>query len=316
MRNIFISSTIPFILFNISYSILLHSSGSKDLINRATIYYINPSWKTLNGNSERKIAEVKRFKSEKDGLKLIIHGYVAHKDHIATSPIKNDWRDASSLDYLNSRSFVERIGQRLAKLLSTFIRVNNVPLQKVHIIGHSLGAHVAGVIGRYFNGSIGRITGLDPALPLFTLKSKDGLRSKDAQFVDVIHSDASILGDFTPRGHIDFYPNSGSAPQPGCESLDLITGSACSHYRAPLFFAESIQLPYNQPSVLCKLTSIVRGKVRKCLENTKSAHIAYLGELVDKRRRGYYYLKTNDMAPFGLGRNSKNFVESFQNSTI
>lgn len=83
---------------------------------------------------------------------------------------------------------------------------------------------------------------MDPALPLFKVKSKDGLRPNAAKFVDVIHSDASILGDFSPRGHVDFYPNSGFAPQPGCESTDLLTGSkkyfyiALSTFKSTFYF--------------------------------------------------------------------------------
>lgn len=99
---------------------------------------------------------------------------------------------------------------------------HEIPLNEVHVIGHSLGAHIAGNIGRYFNGTLGRVTGLDPALPLFAADANDGLQSNAAIFVDVIHTGYPVFGDNTPRGTVDFYPNYGYIPQKGCDDVNLI----------------------------------------------------------------------------------------------
>lgn len=45
--------------------------------------------------------------------------------------------------------------------------MNSLDLDDVHIVGHSLGSHIAGYVGTNLTGSIGRITGLDPAEPYF-----------------------------------------------------------------------------------------------------------------------------------------------------
>lgn len=89
------------------------------------------------------------------------------------------------------------------------------------MIGHSLGSHVAGAMGRYFGGKLGRITALDPAGPGFTKAQSDTVSRKDAKFIDAIHTNGRALGFFYPRGHVDFYPNFGRV-QPGCEVLDFI----------------------------------------------------------------------------------------------
>ena len=45
-------------------------------------------------------------------------------------------------------------------------------------------------------------------------------------------------------GQVDFYPNGGMAPQPGCENEDPL-GIDCSHARAPVSFLSIFQLLKN-----------------------------------------------------------------------
>ena len=70
-----------------------------------------------------------------------------------------------------------------------------IPSQ-VHLIGHSLGAHLMGYVGKELKG-IGRITGTDPAGPGFDFPrdwydhyniTDVHLTKEDALFVDVIHT--------------------------------------------------------------------------------------------------------------------------------
>ena len=90
---------------------------------------------------------------------------------------------------------------------------------------------MAGYVGFYLDGRLARITGLDPSGPLFhSVPRSDRLDWTDARFVDVIHTAGKWVGNDEIIGHADFFPNSGRAPQPGCEgreSLDL----TCSHFK-------------------------------------------------------------------------------------
>lgn len=97
----------------------------------------------------------------------------------------------------------------------------------MHLIGHSLGSHSAGACGHYVTrGRIARITGLDPALPLFSSAPLSArLDQSDAEFVDVIHTDGGVNGFAQPIGHVDFYPNGGGWTQPGCTLNEIIDRS-------------------------------------------------------------------------------------------
>ena len=136
-----------------------------------------------------------------------------------------EWANGAQIpNYVRAVANTRLVGTQLGQLLRGLNEHANISYDNVHLIGFSLGAHVAGLAGSYLNGSIYRITGLDPAGPLFeTHDSKVRLDSTDAKFVDVIHSNGENLilgglGAWEPMGDVDFYPNGGRI-QKGCANL-------------------------------------------------------------------------------------------------
>ncbi|GJQ76617.1 hypothetical protein Trydic_g15479 [Trypoxylus dichotomus] len=170
----------------------------------------------------------------------------------------------------------------VAKATVIFIMNNLQVMQQeldIHLIGYSLGAHICGDIGYIFkyNGrTVFRITGLDPARPLI----KKGLRKENALFVDVIHTTAGSLGTWIPSGHVDFYPNGGSTPQPKCNHIL----PQCSHASAWKYFAESIKNRKRYRALRC--SSFQYFMFGYCTQHT------YMGEGVSLKARGSYYLNT------------------------
>lgn len=83
---------------------------------------------------------------------------------------------------------------------------------KIHLMGHSLGAHVSSYFAKSFPG-IYRITAFDPAQPGFEGSPKEvRLDKSDAEFVDVIHTSGRPFipllgcGFITPIGNsYNFY---------------------------------------------------------------------------------------------------------------
>ncbi|KAM7357051.1 pancreatic triacylglycerol lipase isoform 2-T2 [Cochliomyia hominivorax] len=306
----------------------LKTANIDNLVQKANIYYQEA---LHEGKAHEFTLDSIEKPATKTDIKVIVHGFLGNRFHNSIRPLRNafmaqgneniflaDWENAASLDYTSSRKAVAKVGLYLAKLLEKFLNKHSIPLSEVHIIGHSLGAHIAGNMGRYFNGSIGRITGLDPALPLFTPNAADSLHSNAAQFVDVIHTDFPVFGDNTPRGNVDFYPNYGHTPQKGCNDVDLLSANSCSHNRAVTLYAESIGLPQNFPAIPCPLAAIKLLSSLKCGQKVKDNRmtksilaeaiatknetiIAYMGDKVSKGATGSYFLETYDAPPYGMG---------------
>lgn len=64
---------------------------------------------------------------------------------------------------------------------------------------------------------IARISALDPAFPSFyPALGTTAISKRDANFVDVIHTDAWLYGAPVSTGTVDFWPNGGKTLQPGC----------------------------------------------------------------------------------------------------
>jgi len=76
-----------------------------------------------------------------------------------------------------------------------------------------------------YNVKYSRITGLDPAGPLYTsnvtLPRNQQLSSGNAAFVDALHTNMGQMGTIdTTSGTIDIIVNGGLS-QPGCSALDF-----------------------------------------------------------------------------------------------
>uniref|UniRef100_A0A182PBB4 Lipase domain-containing protein n=1 Tax=Anopheles epiroticus TaxID=199890 RepID=A0A182PBB4_9DIPT len=258
-------------------------------------------------------------------LKVLIHGWNADRNHVSILPIRTaylvqdahnllvaDWSPAAVLLYPTARALVLPVGNRLGDILGRFMKRVGIDPGQVHVIGHSLGAHIAGNLGRSLDGKVRRVTALDPAGPLFALDSKDAVGPDTAQFVDVIHTDGLMLGENIVRGHADFFPNSGTPPQPGCETLDVFTlrtvsrtsgTHSCSHARSTGFFAESIPLPNSFIACACSREEISR-QDSICLpdvRNTSLRECVAMGESLGASARGTFFTRTSRVPPFGLG---------------
>ncbi|XP_077480474.1 lipase member H isoform X2 [Stigmatopora argus] len=190
-----------------------------------------------------------------------------------------DWnRGAANLNYLSAVAYA----REAAHNLTAFIRVmqeKGASLESVHLIGVSLGAHLAGFVGANLKGKVGRITGLDPAGPLFASATPDErLDPTDALFVDVLHTDMDSFGLRGAHGHIDFYAN-GGVDQPGCPKT-IFAGKSyfvCDHQRATWLYLCALEGTCHLTAYPCaSYADFLDGKCLQC-EAFKPASCPQLG---------------------------------------
>lgn len=238
--------------------------------------------------------------------KIIVHGYNSDMQMSSLVEVKDeylkkgeynliaiDWnRLAVGPCYPIAVYNVPHVGQCLAQLIR---RLEFHGAKDLHVIGFSLGAHVPAFSANYLKPyKLERITGLDPAMPLFVAVDNDEkLDSSDANFVDVYHTNAFIQGKLEPSGHIDFYMN-GGVNQPGCWENRNPFG--CNHHRSAEYFAESINSDkgfwgWPCPGFLPYLLGLCPPRYPAVLA----------GDKVDQRYKGFHLVRTKSQSPYAEG---------------
>ncbi|XP_030093085.1 lipoprotein lipase [Serinus canaria] len=227
-----------------------------------------------------------------------------------------DWLVRAQQHYPVSAAYTRLVGKDVAMFIDWMEEQFNYPLNNLHLLGYSLGAHAAGIAGNLTKKKVNRITGLDPAGPTFEYADElTRLSPDDAEFVDVLHTytrgspDRSI-GIQKPVGHIDIYPNGGGF-QPGCnlgEALRLIAEKGlgdvdqlvkCSHERSIHLFIDSL-LNEEKASMAYRCNTkeaFEKGLCLSCRKN-RCNNLGYKVNRVRTKRNTKMYLKTRAQMPY------------------
>ncbi|XP_037325001.2 lipoprotein lipase isoform X2 [Pungitius pungitius] len=227
-----------------------------------------------------------------------------------------DWLASAQNHYAVAARNTEGVGHEVARFIDWIEETTNMPVENLHLIGYSLGAHVAGFAGSHATNKVGRITGLDPAGPEFEgERAHRRLSPDDARFVDVLHTFTGgslglSIGIQQPVGHVDIYPNGGSF-QPGCNlrgglekianlGLFAITDAAkCEHERSVHLFIDSL-LNGREAAVAYRCGSkdmFDRGVCLSCRKGRCNA-VGYGVSKVRRARGVQMYTRTRASMPF------------------
>lgn len=241
--------------------------------------------------------------------RFLIHGWFSDRHSLFNSRIRDaylakgnfnvvvvDWGvGANTINYVSARNRVHPVGVFTASFIDKLVESVGLNTQTTYIIGYSLGAHAAGICGKYVQNRINTIYGLDPAGPLFYDKwDKDRLNVDDANYVEVIHTSAGSLGFSNPIGYSDFYPNGGSS-QLGC-GFDFFR--ICSHSRSYEYFAESLNSEKGFWAIPCYYSQLGNGR---CTRDGNSGYMSGDPGNYGAHISNIYYLSTNNQYPFALG---------------
>ncbi|GLV35847.1 uncharacterized protein CBL_09914 [Carabus blaptoides fortunei] len=269
----------------------------------------------------------KHFNASKS-TKILVHGFGSSCHYIWVYEMRSalmsvddfnivcvDWERGAELpNYIKAAANARLVAKQLAMLIRGLEERAGLARERIHLIGFSLGAHVAGFAGTEIR-NISRITGLDPAGPLFETQGPEArLDPTDATFVDVIHSNGENLflgglGSWQPMGDVDFYPNGGRM-QKGCTNLfvgavsDFIWSasevegrSLCNHRRAYKFFVDSMSPRCHFPAFPCEsYDTFLEGKCFPCTAERRCGNMGYYAD--KSLGRGQLFLVTRDEEPF------------------
>ncbi|XP_013177338.1 PREDICTED: pancreatic triacylglycerol lipase-like [Papilio xuthus] len=181
---------------------------------------------------------------------LLIHGYAGGDDTLPIVVLRDAYLRRGGYNVLmvdwgalcqppcyvaavhNLRPAARCVAQALGALRQAGLRPD-----RLTCVGHSLGAHMCGILANYLTFRLNRIIGLDPARPLIRSAPALRLDPGDARAVHVLHTNAGRYGEAARLGHADFCLNGGRS-QPYCE--DTPNEALCSHVWSICYQAESL----------------------------------------------------------------------------
>ncbi|KAL0266522.1 UNVERIFIED_CONTAM: hypothetical protein PYX00_009034 [Menopon gallinae] len=238
---------------------------------------------------------------------ILIHGYAGGNDIIPGVILRDaylqngsynvfvvDWGQLARIPcYVAAVHNLRTVAQCTAHLFN-FIRNTGISSKAITCVGHSLGAHICGLISNYLLFRIHRIIALDPARPL--IRNSVRLKPGMAESVQVIHTNAGNYGESGKIGKIDFCLNGGKI-QPLCENKTR--ADLCSHALSICYLAESIDVSNALKATPCS---------RRCPTGPRPSHRiglpVLLGEHTPESATGSY-CATMKQAPYCSKTNPK-----------
>ncbi|XP_043258056.1 pancreatic triacylglycerol lipase-like [Colletes gigas] len=277
-------------------------------VAKGVIFYLYTR-STVNNPDVLVVNDVERLKKSQFSIsrptKFIIHGWLGSRQSrpligLRDALLQNgdfnvilvDWGLMARSPYRIASTCVVGVAKQVTSMID-FLETQGMDVSPLMLIGHSLGAHVVGLAARHAKTKPKFVIGLDPALPYFSIANTENRIARgDGHYVLILHTNSGVLGFDLPLGDADFYFNGGTV-QRGCE---VDPTSACSHFRATLFYAEALNSANGFWGTKCDNYNNYRAG--RCTE----PKVLMGGIEPDTSITGVYYLDTTAVSPYALGR--------------
>ncbi|KAK3923669.1 hypothetical protein KUF71_002078, partial [Frankliniella fusca] len=202
---------------------------------------------------------------------LLVHGFNGGADRAPTPTLRDAYLEAGAYNVLvldwsplarypcyadavrHSRT-AARCGARVVRALqqATALELNMVgvgadPRLATTCVGHSLGAHICGMLSRMLPQRLRKVVALDPARPqVERLLGADALAARDARVVQSFHTNMGFYGEYPAAapadGHASFCFNGGRL-QPSCDQGGRFSRMRCSHFLSVCYYAQLVRSP-------------------------------------------------------------------------
>lgn len=169
-------------------------------------------------------------------IRYLRDAYVSREFNVITV----NWQELTVYPcYLTALTNTRLVAQCTAQIYA-FLTYRGQPNKMITCVGHSLGAHICGMMSNHLSTKQHKIIGLDPARPLIENKASAQFRltRDDANVVQIIHTNSGGLGQVSRTGSVDFCINGGKM-QPFCHG-HLIRRARCSHFLSVCYLANAL----------------------------------------------------------------------------
>lgn len=233
-------------------------------------------------------------------VRILIHGWMSTESQSAIPDIKDaylqigeynciivDWKFGAYKTIGKSQKAGVETGKHIAKLYNFLRNQTGTNIKDLVVVGQSLGAHVAGATGRYLNGKVPVVVGLDPCFPAFP----EMLAKTDGEYVMVFHTNGEHWGLRKPMGTADFYFN-GGLTQPYCLNDNM---GMCSHSLCVDYYVEALLNNDGFWGRKCK-------SVKEAVKSSCMGQLGLVSEDSNARPSpGIYSVITNELPPYAKG---------------